>query len=127
MYSYILKYQISVAIQYSRASFIRFCRDVATVDKWSIKTTQIQDLESEIGGVLRGLDGVKLSDVERRLMKLHEEVLERLSDIQRGLEVCRSDILRSCMVTYHFFIEYRSELAVGKAYLGKVRYIRCLQ
>jgi hypothetical protein len=79
-----------VAIQYSRASIIRFCRDVATVDKWSAKATQIQNFEKELSGILRELNNVKLSNVDRRVMELQKdvlEVLERLSDIQRGLEV----------------------------------------
>ena len=95
MYSYILRYQISVAIQYSRASIIRFCRDVATVDKWSAKATQLRNFEKELGGILRELSNVKLNDVDRRAMELQKdvlEVLERLSDIQRGLEVWTSSL-----------------------------------
>ena len=76
-----------MAIQYSRASITRFCRDVATVDKWSSKTTQIRNLEKELGGVLRELNNVKLNDIDRRVMELQKEVLDRLSDIQCGLEV----------------------------------------
>jgi hypothetical protein len=79
-----------VAVQYSRASIIRFCRDVATVDKWSAKATQIRNFEKELSGILRELSNVKLKNVDRRVMELQKdvlEVLERLSDIQRGLEV----------------------------------------
>jgi hypothetical protein len=87
MYSYILRYQISVAIQYSRVSIIRFCRDVATMDNWSAKTTQIRNFEKELSGILGELNKVKLNDVDRRIMELQKEVLGRLSDIQRGIEV----------------------------------------
>jgi hypothetical protein len=68
------------------------------VDKWSIKTTQIQGIENEISGVLRGLNGVKLNNVEQRVMKLQEEVLERLSDIQRGLEVLSVILQARCLL-----------------------------
>jgi hypothetical protein len=57
------------------------------VDKWSIKTTQIQNIENEISGILSRLNDVKLNNVEQQVMELQEEVLEHLSDIQHGLEV----------------------------------------
>ena len=82
-----------MAIQYSRASIIRFCRDVATVDKWSAKATQIRNFEKELSGILGELSNVKLNNVDRRARELQKdvmEVLERLSDIQRGLEVWTS-------------------------------------
>jgi hypothetical protein len=72
------------------------------VDKWSTKTTDIQNIENGIGGVLRGLNNVKLNNVEQDVMKLREEVLGRLSDIQGGLEV-RTAILRARILTYSFF------------------------
>jgi hypothetical protein len=53
-----------------------------------IKTTQIQDLESEIGGARSSRARWRqINDVDRRVMKLQEEVLEHLSNIQRGLKV----------------------------------------
>ena len=122
MYSYILRYQISVAIQYSRTSITRFCRDVATVDKWSSKTTQIRNLEKELSGILRELNNVKLNNVDRRLIDLQKEVLERLTDIQRGLEVWTFVLLASIFADC-FFIEYRPEPAFGKACLCQVRHI----
>jgi hypothetical protein len=76
-----------VAIQYSRISITRFCRDVATVDKWSAKASQIRNLEQELSGILRELSNIKLNNVDRRAVELQKEVLERLSDIQRGIEV----------------------------------------
>ena len=111
-----------MAIQYSRASIIRFCRDVATVDKWSAKTTQIRNLEKELSGVLRELSNVKLNNVDRRLMELQKEVLDRLSDIQRGLEVW-TFVLQASIFAYCSFIEYRPDPAFGKAYLCQVRHI----
>jgi hypothetical protein len=76
-----------MAIQYSRASIIRFCRDVATVDSWSAKAMQIRKSEKELSGILGELNNVKLNNVDQRVMELQKEVLGRLSDIQRGLEV----------------------------------------
>ena len=111
-----------MAIQYSRASITRFCRDVATVDKWSSKTTQIQNLEKELDGVLRELNNVKLNNVDRRVTELQKEVLERLSDIQRGLEVW-TFVLRASIFAYYSFIEYQPEPAFGKACLCQVRHI----
>jgi hypothetical protein len=111
-----------VAIQYSRASITRFCRDVATVDKWSSKTTQIRNLEKELGGVLRNLSNVTLNNVDRRVMELQKEVLERLSDIQRGLEVL-TFVLRASIFAYCSFIEYQPEPTSGKACLCQVRHI----
>jgi hypothetical protein len=52
----------------------------------SSKTTQIQNIEYEISDVLR-VNDFKLSNVERHVMKLQEEVLGRPSDIQCGIEV----------------------------------------
>ena len=111
-----------MAVQYSRASITRFCRDVATVDKWSTKTTQIRNLEEEISGILRELNSVKLNNVDRRVMGLQKEVLERLSDIQHGLEVW-TFVLRASIFAYCSFIEHRPEPAFGKAYLCQVRHI----
>ena len=111
-----------MAIQYSRASITRFSRDVATVDKWSSKTTQIQNLEKELDGVLRELNNVKLNNVDRRVTELQKEVLERLSDIQRGLEVW-TFVLRASIFAYCSFIEYQHEPAFGKACLCQVRHI----
>ena len=76
-----------MAIQYSRISITRFFRDVATVDKWSAKASQIRNLEQELSGILRELSNIKLNNVDRRAVELQKEVLERLSDIQRGIEV----------------------------------------
>ena len=86
-----------MAIQGSRASIIRFCRDVATVDNWSAKATQIRNFEKELSDILREMSDVKLSNVDRRVMELQKdvlEVLERLSDIQRGLEVWTSSFCK---------------------------------
>ena len=110
-----------MAIQYSRASITRFCRDVATVDKWSAKATQIRNCEKELGAVLRELNNVKLNNVDRRIMELQKEVLERLSDIQRGLEVW-TFTLRDSIFAYCSCIEHRPEPASGKAYLCQVRH-----
>ena len=121
MYSYILRYQISVAIQGSRASIIRFCRDVATVDNWSAKATQIRNFEKELSGILGELSNVKLNNVDRRAIELQKdvlEVLERLSNIQCGLEVWTSSF---CEPAYWLIvllpIERRPKPAFGKACL----------
>jgi hypothetical protein len=57
------------------------------VDKWSAKATQIRNFEKELSGILRELSSIKLNNVDRRAIELQKEVLERLSDIQRGIEV----------------------------------------
>jgi hypothetical protein len=80
VYSHILRYQISVAIQYSRDSFTRFCRDVAKVDKWSVKAEEIQDFEKKTRDVLGELNNVKLNNVDQRIMELQK-------DTRRGFEV----------------------------------------
>jgi IS4 transposase len=87
---------------------VRFCRDVATVDKWSAKATQIRNFETELSGILRELSNVKLNNVDRRVMELQKdvlEVLERLSDIQRGLEVWTSSF---CEQAYLLIVLYRT-------------------
>ena len=70
------------------------------MDKWSAKATQIRKSEKELSGILGELNNVKLNNVDQRVMELQKEVLGRLSDIQRGLEVWTSSLCEPA----HLFI-----------------------
>ena len=105
MYSYIIKYQISVVIRYSRA----FRGDDAAVGKWSSKATKIQNFE-ENTSPLRELNSSKLNDVDQRVTELQKKVWVRLSDIQLGLEVWTFTL----QVSIFAYCSYRKSTRIHK-------------
>jgi hypothetical protein len=94
LYSQILKYQIYVFRQYSRAGFFRFLRDVVVADNWKEMLKALKETESAIRRNLTELDTNVLRQVNIEVSKLQEKANEILS----GLDEIRSEV----EVFYHW-------------------------
>jgi hypothetical protein len=90
MYFQILKYQIYLFRQYSRAGVVRFLRDVVVADDWVSLREQIEKSRHSIDNDLREIDGKTIGDIDRTMSALREKAekfMESLTEIQVAVEV----------------------------------------
>ncbi|KAJ0413509.1 hypothetical protein BJY00DRAFT_58501 [Aspergillus carlsbadensis] len=72
LYAEVLRYQIRLAKQYARSSFFRFIKDLAVPDDWKGIVSTITELDETISQQLSALGNHTLSEVDKKMEKLHE-------------------------------------------------------
>ena len=90
LYSQILKYQIHLARQYSRAGFFRFLRDLFVVDRWKEMFGTLKETEESINKDLQILDIEALGNIDLNMSRLQgkaDDILTGLSGVRNEVEV----------------------------------------
>ena len=90
VYSQILEYQLRLARQCSHAGLFRFLRDVAKVDDWKAKLTDLKTMEESINKDLRTLGGhtlIAIDDKVSELQNLASKSLALLGETRVAVEV----------------------------------------
>jgi hypothetical protein len=82
LYSQILKYQINLACQYSRAGFFRFLRDVIVADNWKDMLQALKATEENIRRDLNLLDRVTLDKIDLDIASLHGKADGMLAEVK---------------------------------------------
>jgi hypothetical protein len=88
LYSQILKYQVQLAHQYSRAGFFRFLRDLFVADNWKDMLMALQKTEEIINKDLQTLDSGSLGTIDLNISKLQDKA----DDLLIGLNEVRSEV-----------------------------------
>jgi hypothetical protein len=75
LYSQILKYQIQLAVQYSRPRYFRLLRDIAVIDKWGDMLVALKKKKEDIDKILGAFGSKSLRAIENAVseLKLHAE------------------------------------------------------
>ncbi len=90
IYSQILAYQLRLACHYSHAGLFRFLRDVAKVDDWKAKLTDLKTMEESINNDLRTLGShtlIVINDKVSELQNLASKSLALLGETRVAVEV----------------------------------------
>jgi hypothetical protein len=90
LYSQILKYQLHIARQYSRAGFFRFLRDFVALDEWKDMIGTLEKTEDNIRKDLRELDSGTLDTIALNVSNLQgkaDDILIKLKEVRREVEV----------------------------------------
>lgn len=90
LYSQILKYQVRLAHQYSRAGFFRFLRDLLVADNWKDMLVALQNIEEGTNKDLKTLDSGALGTIDLNVSKLQgkaDDILIGLSEVRSEVEV----------------------------------------
>jgi len=82
LYSQILKYQINLARQYSRAGIFRFLRDVIVADNWKDMLEALKATEENIRRDLNLLDRVTLDKIDLEIASLHGKADGTLAEVK---------------------------------------------
>ena len=90
LYLDILKYQMYIACQYSRAGFFRFIRDLVAADDWKGMLGSLKETENTIGRDIKtinssvlGIYGVNLTELQGKA----DDILIELSEVRSEVEV----------------------------------------
>jgi hypothetical protein len=90
LYSQILKYQIHLVHQYSRAGFFRFLRDLIVADDWKGMLGTLRGTEESIKQDLQRLDSDALRNVDLKVSRLRgkvDDILTRLNEVRSLVKV----------------------------------------
>ena len=90
LYSQILKYQVHLVHQYSRAGFFRFLRDLIVADDWNGMLETLRGTEESINKDLERLDSDALRNVDLKVSGLRgkvDDILTRLHEVRSLVEV----------------------------------------
>jgi hypothetical protein len=90
LYSQIIKYQIYLARQYSRAGFFRFLRDLALADDWKAMLNTIKKTEESVVKDLETLDSGAIENIQTNMLNLQgkaDNILAGLSGVRAEVEV----------------------------------------
>ena len=90
LYLDILKYQMYIACQYSRAGFFRFIRDLIAADDWKGMLGSLKETDNTIGRDIKTIDSSALGTIGVNLTELQskaDDVLIKLSEVRSEVEV----------------------------------------
>src|SRR3954464_6039786 len=72
LYSQILKYQIHLVYQYSRAGFFRYLRNLFIADNWKGMLGTLRETEKSIDKDLERLDSDALRSIDPKISRLQD-------------------------------------------------------
>jgi hypothetical protein len=90
LYSQILNYQISFALQYSRPAFFRVLRDLVCANSWKGMCADLGEIEKSIERARAHLDTGTLNEIRSELSELQETTYRSfnlLKDTQSSVQV----------------------------------------
>ena len=90
LYLGILKYQMYIACQYSRAGFFRFIRDLVAADDWKGMLGSLKETDNTIGRDIKTIDSSALGTIGVNLTELQskaDDMLVGLSEVRSEVEV----------------------------------------